>query len=363
MAQQRNTRTSAPARTPARTRGAAPTTTGRSSGYRGAEGMRKMQEEHERQEAQREASRSQNGMPFRFFVTPGESREIVVIDEQPDFFRYEHNLKNRQSGKWDVFLARIAEQANCPACRDAERPAYFAMYLTVIDLTPFTTRDGDEVEWSKKLLVIKPMQQKKIARLYERHGTLRGMVLQMTRDGDKDAAIGGDIEFIEFMDEDQLDEYVTEYTDQNGTVHEVIGGEVFDYDALFPEPTEEHIRALVGGRAEPGSRADEDRELGRGSRRGGGRDRDDNWQEDDAPPRGGRAPAGGRRAEPAPAPRSARAARGREAQEEEEPAPAPQRTRAAGRGRTAEPEDAPDDPPARGSMADRRRALRGNGRS
>ena len=63
--------------------------------------------------------------------------------------------------------------------------------------------------------------------MYEREGTLRGMLLQVTRDSDKDAAIGNDIEFIEFVEDDELAEYVTSYKDQNGKEHEVIGDEPF----------------------------------------------------------------------------------------------------------------------------------------
>jgi hypothetical protein len=366
-----------------------------------------MQEEQERNEAQRELNRSIMGSPFRFFCPSGETREIVVVDDAPDFFRYEHNLQNQRTKKWDIFVACINDHSNCPVCKETERGNYYAMYLTVVDLTGYTNRDGDEVPWSKKLLVVKQQQQKKIMRLYERHGTLRGMVLQMTRDGDKDANIGNDIEFLEFMDEDELATYQSEYTDQNGKKHEVDGSVPFDYDAIFPTPTEQQLRAIVGGKAEAGSREDDDRELGRGRGRGGDDDGGDNWNRGERRSGGREAarsersersrPARGRDGDDADLPpaddeptsnRTSRAAvrgRGREAEPEQEEAPArraavrgrgreepaepaeddpPQRTRAAAtRTRRAEPEDdvAEDVPPARRpaqSMAERRRALR-----
>lgn len=359
------------------TRGAEPAAPARSSGYRGSAGMKKMEEEQERAEAAREANKNMMGAPFRFFCPVGESREIVIVDEAPDFFRYEHNLKNTRSGRWDIFTACINENANCPVCKNAERPAYFAMYLTIIDLTPYTTRDGDEVPWSKKLLVVKSAQQKKLVRLYERHKSMRGMILQMTRDGEKDASIGNDIEFVEFMSEDDLETYESEYKDQNGKVHEVIGSEIYDYDELFPEPTEQALRAIVGGKAEPGSRDDNDdaHQSTRGRAAAAGRraappdddvpaarsrpargrvaEQDDEPAEvDERPARGARSAAGTRGAA---APRTA--SRGRPAPDEVEAEDdAPQRGRATSR--RAAPPPADDEPPPRQSMADRRRALR-----
>lgn len=384
-----------------------------SGGYRGAAGLAKMREEEKNAEARKEASQQMAGMPFRFFCPVGETREITIIDDGADlFFRYEHNLKDKRSGKWNIFTACINENANCPVCKVAERDSYFAMFLTVIDHTPYVNKDNEEVPWSKKLLVVKSAQQKKIMRIYEREGTLRGVTLAMTRDGDKDAAIGNDIELVEILDEDALLEFETTYTDNKGKEHDVIGHEVFDYDELFPAPTEESLRAIAGGKAEPGSR-DSDREALGGSRRAVRGSGGDGWDderpartavrgrtraaepveedevEEEAPPA-----RGARRAAPAPAAPARRGAVRRAAPVEDEDleqdleeaeAPAPRRgapTRAAAPVRRAarpEPEDeapeeddrpqrrapparraAAEEPPARNaaSLADRRRALR-----
>lgn len=218
-----------------------------SSGYRGAAGIAKMQEEQANAEARREAQQSMSGAPFRFFCPVGAEREIVVVDDMPDFFRHEHNLKDGQ-GKWRIFTSCIAENANCPICMsNPDKGAYFAMYLTVIDLTPYVNGDNIEVPWSKKLLVVKPQQQKKIMRMYERLGSLRGVVLRMVRDGEKDASIGNDIEHVDTMTEEQLAEYYNEYLDKKNQTVQVFGYEVFDYDAIFPAQSEEQLAAIVGG--------------------------------------------------------------------------------------------------------------------
>ncbi len=312
-----------------RRRAAAPASEVIQTNFRGAAGLRKREEVEAKNDAQREAGKAMAGAPFRYFVPAGEIGELVIVDEAPDFFRTEHAMMNPRSKRWDLFVPCIDGHANCPACAVAERPAYYAMYLTVIDLVPYTNRDGVEVPFSKKLLVIKPMQQKKFIRYYEKHKTLRGMHLEMTRDNKKEASIG-DPDFLDFIDEEELQSYIYDYEDQEGKLHEVICDQPFDYDAIFPEPTEKHIRALVGGRPEAGSREDDDRALGRAPR--GRAARNDDWEgEEETAPRAARRGAPERAAAPSrrPAPR------------DEAPAP-----RAANR-RAAPPveEDAEEGPP------------------
>lgn len=284
-----------------------------------------MEDEQVKQEAAKEARKAKGHEPFRFWTPVGETRQIVIIDDAPDFFRYEHALKGA-GGRFDNFLPCINEVANCPACSTTDKPAYFAMYLSVIDLTPYTNKDGIEVPWSKKLLVVKSAQQKKITRLLDSHGSLRGMVLDMTRDGDKDAAIGNDIEFNSWMEEAELETYYDTYKDKDNNDVVIDCMEPFDYEDIFPDLTEEQI-AIMAGATEHGvgNRRQTDREIGRGGRaapagRGapaarGGRDaaaptrprRGEPAEEpiDDAPQR----PARGARQAPAPAARPTRGGR------------------------------------------------------
>lgn len=344
-----------PPRTP--TRASAPAST--RSNYRGGAGMRRMEEEFVKQEAAKEARKNQTNEPFRFFCKVGETREIVIIDDEPDFFRSEHALMNPASKRYNLFTPCIDENANCPVCAISEKPAYFAMYLTVIDLTPYENKDGDVVDWSKKMLVVKPAQQKKIARLLEKHKTLRGMVLTMTRDDDKSAAIGNDIEFIEFMSEDELEDYVTEYTDKEKKVHEVIGNEVFNYEEIYPELTEKQLTAMAGGKPvrddEPTSSrssrrsSSRDEEPARTARSASRRGRDDDTEEEEeAPP--ARRSARAAREEPAPRTASRRGARTVDEEEEEEAPPARRSARA-----SRAKDDDEEDPPQRTSS---RRASR-----
>lgn len=234
--------------------------------YRGDAGRQKAEEELARQKAAAEARKEQGNMPFRFRVGVGDTTQFVVLDDIPDFYRFEHNLKNLKTGFWDTYTGCIKEWDNCPVCDVAERESYYAMYLSVLDLTPFKTRDGEKHEFSRKLLVVKPAQQKKFQRAYakaEKDGrTLRGAIFEVTRDGEKDSAIGNDIELIEFMEEDELATYTRSWKDKDGKKHTEDCSEPFDYEKLFQEPDAESLRAIVGGSPTPGSRAHEERELG-----------------------------------------------------------------------------------------------------
>lgn len=308
------------------------------SSSRGAAALRRMQDEQVAQEARKEARKATQGQPFRFFCPIGETRQIIVVDELPDFVRKEHATYNKVSKHWDTFVPCIDEHDNCPVCDAAERPSYFALYLTVIDLTPYINKDDEEVPFSKKLLVVKPTQQKKIVRLYEKHKTLRGMILDMTRDNDKDATIGGDIEFVDFVDEEELQSYIYDYKDKENKVHEVDCSVPFEYEEIMPDMTAQQLRAIVGGRPAPGNRASADRDL------------QDDWEE---PPQRRASSRRGAAAdddvpEPAarrPAPRRAAAPEPEAEEEQEEAAPPARRAAPAGRRRAAEPEPEAGEPP------------------
>lgn len=291
--------------------------------FRGADGMRRTDEEIERSKQKAEQRREAGGKPFRFRVPVGETRKIIICDEKPDFFMYEHALKDADGNWGRLFSGCVKTFDNCPVCESVGKESYYAMFLTVVDLTPFHMRDGTEVEFSRKLLVVKPAQQKKFLRFYNKEGTLRGAVFEMTRDGDKDSSIGNDIEFIEFAPEDEMQSYTRSWKDKEGKKHTENCDEPFLYEDLFEEPTTEKLRALVGGSPAPGSRAHADRELnssrreGRGERTERGRPertetrraarKDDDWEdaddeapfEADAPRTRGRAERVSEEAEPA----------------------------------------------------------------
>lgn len=331
------------------------TTKRRSQFYRGEVGMAKADEELTRQKARAEARKEQGNMPFRFRLSPGDTTQYVVVDDAPEFYRFEHNLKNPQTGYWDTYTGCVKEWDNCPVCEGTQKESYYALYLTVIDFTEFKTRDGTKHAFSRKLLVVKPAQQKKFIRAYnkaEKDGlTLRGAVFEVTRDGDKDSSIGNDIEYVEHMDEDELLTYTRSWKDKEGKKHSEKCYEVIDYEAVFEEPDTDKLSALMGAAPAPGSRAHSDREL-RG-RRSKSEDNDDDWEKAD---RKGKMSSRRGREEPEeeveeerPS-RGARTRRGRDEEPEERPA----RGRRTAREEPEEPEEEAEPParPRRGKPAE-----------
>lgn len=225
--------------------------------HRGAEGRKRVDKELEKQKKKREAARNRTYAPLRFYVPVGETKEIVILDDKPEFFLYEHNTKfteGKRRGRWGNHLICIDEWANCPVCEEYGDPSY-VMFLSVLDFTPYTDKNNVRHEYSRKLLAIKPAQQKKFLRKYEKEGTLRGATFECSRDGDKDAAIGNDIEHTGWMDEEDLETgYIKKFKDREGNRKSENHGEPYDYEALFTEPTEEELQILMGREPQPGSR-------------------------------------------------------------------------------------------------------------
>jgi hypothetical protein len=318
------------------------------STYRGEEGMARVEREIERQKQASDARKSRRNEPFRFKVPVGETHQLIICDDKPDFFRYEHNLKGAD-GKFGLITSCVKENDNCPACEVSGKESYYAMYLTCVDLTPFKTKAGEKVEFSRKLLVVKPAQQKKIIRLYRKEKSLRGMILDMTRDGEMSPSIGNDIEFVDFADEKEMATYTRSWKDKEGKKHTENCDEPFDYEKLFPEQTAEELRAIVGGKPTPGSKDSDREELegrrGRPKRRSEEGDDADGWdkEEDDAPwddkeeerPRRGAARRAKDVEEEEESPRRARRAKDEEVEEE-----TPRRGRR-GKSEEAEEEEAP----------------------
>ena len=276
--------------------------------HRGAEGMARADEEIAKAKQRAAQRREQQGKPFRFRVPIGETRQVVVLDDKPDFFMYEHNLKGPE-GFYNVFHGCTKETDNCPICESSGKESYYALFLSVIDLTPYENRKGDVVDFSRKLFVVKNQQQKKFMRWYEKEGSLRGLILDCTRDGDKEPAIGNDIEIVETMPEEEMQTYVRSFKNQEGKTVTEDCSEPYEYEKLFEEPDSAKLRAAVGGRATPGSREADASELGGRTRRAA--TADDGWESpeaegnyarESAAPAGRRAPPARRGAAPAEAP-------------------------------------------------------------
>ena len=246
---------------------------GRSKGFmRGSAAMAMVDEELTKEKAAKEARKTQANMPFRVWVPPGDTKEVIVLDDKPDFFMFEHQIQNPRTKKWDTYLGCTKAFDACPVCESTGKESYYAMYLSVVDLTPFKDRSGKTHRFSRKLLMVKNLsQQKKFIRRYEKDGTLRGYRLELNRDRDTDPTIGNDIEFVEILEEEELAKFQRKFKDREGKIHKEDCSVPFVYEELFEEPDSEKLRAIVGGEPTPGSSKANRRAM----------DEDDDWGDED----------------------------------------------------------------------------------
>lgn len=215
------------------------------------------------QESAKSSMKKSGGNLWRFWVPAGETKQFIILDEKPDVYMYEHNLKDPKTGNWSLNLGCVKETHNCPLCEEYEE-SYFGLFMTVIELLDEEDKYGNE--FARRLMVVKPKQHKIFQRMYDRlsadGGSLRGALVETVRDTKKDPRIGNDVNYIETLEEEQLEEFVRYYEDRDGNEKEEDCSQPFDYDEIFPVVTVEQLRAYAGGGGDSiGSMEDAEREL------------------------------------------------------------------------------------------------------
>jgi hypothetical protein len=174
---------------------------------RGATGFRKGAQKREQQ--QREYEKRKN-TPFDFRLKPGDEAEVVILDTEEPFFITEHSLK--LNGRWTKEVCIADQGERCPLCESLGKEGSYTMYLTVLDRRPYRIQNGPNagktIKASRKLLPVKGRNMAKFERQYKRHkGKWRGLKVLCHRTGDKEAAIGEDLEFSTKVKESILKKY------------------------------------------------------------------------------------------------------------------------------------------------------------
>jgi len=158
------------------------------------------------------------------------------------------------------------------------------MYMSVIDLEPYIIksgpREGEEIPWSRKLFMVKSGMQRDWFRAEDslkredEHRPMRGAIFRIFRDDDKKPRTGNSIEFVEYMDEEELSEYVREWEDRDRKLNTEDCSVPFDYDEIMPDWDEKEIaeRLNLKHKPRPGSREEAEQEMDDG---------DDPYGEDD----------------------------------------------------------------------------------
>ncbi len=201
--------------------------------------------------------------PWRFWIGKGEQADVIILDDKIDFQIYEH--EKFVKGKQPVHESCPGEWESCPLCDEEDLGGFkrstFVVFLSVIDLRPYESKDGKiKRPWQKRLLPIKFDSLGAFKRLEEREGTLRGCQVLMVRDtGQRSAAIGVP-EFLERFDEAAIMEAFShpEEKDDKGNVTKEANADCspYSYGHIFQKPSGEHLREIYGGSAPAGSSGD-----------------------------------------------------------------------------------------------------------
>lgn len=141
--------------------------------------------------------------PGRLWIPAGESREVVLIDDEPVTI-YEHNPRMNNSWKnWMTCLKGIEDP--CPACKIlGENTRYYVGYFTAVDCSKWKDKRGNEHQYELTLVGAKLKSMKMFRRKKEDGTTLAGKLWKVTRDSKDDAVIGNDWELKRDVDMEKL---------------------------------------------------------------------------------------------------------------------------------------------------------------
>lgn len=189
-------------------------------------------------EQQRNFENSQNPRSWRFYMKKGTETKIVFLDDLL-FPIKEHRFQ--AGGSFNNFETCLQDiEGDCPLCDNSNKP-YFAMASTIIDFTPFTRKDGTEVQASKRLIVVKSGGAEKLLRRQKEHGTLIGKVFKMYRSHDqKGEATGTDLELLKDADMEKLKQFAPKDIDPEEWI------KPYDYEKLFAPKSPEELRQAIG---------------------------------------------------------------------------------------------------------------------
>lgn len=207
--------------------------------------------------AAQELRRESYGKTFRYYLKDGEDASLTFVDGDlsPEGYLlppryYEHTVK--LNGKFENFVC--PEQTDpqgghkCPICEQGDKPALVTLF-TVIDHRPYTTQEGKTYVNTRKLLVAKTQSFEMFNKIAIKRGGLAGAKFDVSRTGDKSAAIGSMYDFTEKGDPEELKKkYTRTYKDKEGKEHTVCDFEPLDYEKEIVFRGEEELRKIGFGK-------------------------------------------------------------------------------------------------------------------
>jgi hypothetical protein len=209
------------------------------------------------EEAAQQARKDAQGKLFQWFLKDKEDASCTFVDGDlsPEGFLlppryYEHTVK--VGGQFQNYVC--PEQTDpagghkCPICEQGERPSLVALF-TVIDHRSFKGKDDKVYTNTRKLLKAKPTSFELLNKLAIKRGGLAGCRFDVSRNGDKSAAIGSLFDFTEKNPVDDLKaKYTRTYKDKDGKEHTVCDFEPANYTEEIVFRGEDELRQLGFGK-------------------------------------------------------------------------------------------------------------------
>ena len=136
-----------------------------------------------------------------FWLKPGldKARKVIFIDDPVIGFK-QHTFKvNDQFDKYTCL------ESDCPACAKG----YYASpvtVMTILDLTPYTDKDGKQKPYYKTIYAVRGQAMMNIieARRSANGGSLAGIKMQIMRSTDKEPSSGDDLQVLGKVDLSKL---------------------------------------------------------------------------------------------------------------------------------------------------------------
>ena len=219
-----------------------------------------------------DAGSSSSNVSKRFFwVRPEETRRVLFLDGAPFCFHM-HELYSltRNVGDFCVCLEKNKIADECPICTARKTlrgdsgkrlfPSYVGVFTVIdmgkvvrngneVELEGFETRDGNVIQFNRRLYVAKrgsqqrPGTLKQLQRLAQRHGgELTGRVWDVYRSGKKVARVGDDFQFVEAVHPNEWESYLVNL----GADKQYLKLDPFDYEETFTPDSYDVLARLVG---------------------------------------------------------------------------------------------------------------------
>lgn len=177
-------------------------------------------------EVEKKLQHEQNDLMWRFFLKDKEDARITFIDGDlsPEGYLvppryYEHALwaEGSKGVTYYVCPEKTAPEDGhkCPLCAAGDKPTLVAVF-TILDHREIKTKAGKVLKDQKRLFVAKPLSMEMLTKIAVKRGGLAGCTFDVTRMGDKSAAIGSMFDFVEKNDVALLQSSYTEEVEDKG---------------------------------------------------------------------------------------------------------------------------------------------------